>query len=112
MTSRFLMRPVFHTFLKFRKFRKNFRDTELYGWSRQILKKSKKTKDTASRAVNASYWTQYDLQLNYSIGGNFNIHLPTFSMDGRFPFYYAPGSLPTLVGPISDQVGPSRILSN
>jgi len=63
----------------------------------------------------------YDLQLNYSIGGNFNTHLPTFSMDGRFPFYYALGSFlmqnfphfqPTLAGPISDQAGPSGILSN
>ena len=44
-------------------------------------------------------------------------------MDGRFPFYYAPGSYlsqvfrhfdPTLAGPIffHDQTGPSRILLN
>ena len=64
---------------------------------------------------------RYDLQLTYSIGGNFNIHPPTFSMDGRFPFYYAPGLFPmqnfphfhpTLAGPISDQARPSGILSN
>ena len=61
------------------------------------------------------------LQLSYSIGGNFNTHLQTFSMDGRFPFYYALGSFlmqnfphfqPTLAGPVSDQAGPSGILSN
>ena len=64
---------------------------------------------------------RYDPQLNCSIGGNFNIHPPTFSMDGRFPFYYAQGSFPmqnfshfhpTLAGPFSDQAGPSGILSN
>ena len=57
---------------------------------------------------------RYDLQLNYSIGWNFNIQPPTFSMDGRFPLYYAQGSFPvqnvsyfhpTLAGPFSDQVG-------
>lgn len=64
---------------------------------------------------------RYDLQLNYSIGRNFNIYPPTFSMDGRFLFYYAQGSFPmqnfshfhpTLAGPFSDQVGQSGILSN
>ena len=29
---------------------------------------------------------RYDPQLNCSIGGNFNIHPPSFSMDGRFLF--------------------------
>ena len=61
-------------------------------------------------------WPRYDPQLNYSIGGNFNIYPPTFSMDGRFTFYYAPGSFlsqnfrhsdPTLAGPILDQARPS-----
>ena len=61
------------------------------------------------------------MQLNYSIGGNFNIHPPTFGMDGRFPFHYAPGSFPsqnfchfhpTLARPISDPAGPSGILLN
>ena len=42
-------------------------------------------------------------------------------MDGRFPFYYAPGSFPSpnfrhfdyiLAGPILDQSGPSGILRN
>ena len=106
------MRPVFHKFLKFRKFRKNFKDIEVYGWSRQILKKSKKNKRHRFRSCQHQIW----LQLNYSIGGNFNIHPPTFSMDGRFPFCYAPGSFPmqifphfhpTLAGPISVQAGPS-----
>ena len=64
-------------------------------------------------------WPRYDPQLNYSIGGNFNIYPPTFSMDGRFTFYYAPGSFlsqnfrhfdPTLAGPILDQARPSGIL--
>lgn len=64
---------------------------------------------------------RYDLQLNYSIGRNFNIYPPTFSMDGRFLFYYAQGSFPmqnfshfhpTLAGPFSDQAGQSGILSN
>ena len=61
-------------------------------------------------------WPRYDPQLNYSIGGNFNIYPPTFSLDGRFTFYYAPGSFlsqnfrhsdPTLAGPILDQARPS-----
>ena len=112
------MRPVFHKFLKFRKFRRNFRDTEVYGWGRQILKKKKKTEDTASGAVNVSHMTR---SLNYPIGGNFNIHPSTFSMDGRFPFNYGPGSFSmqhflhfhlTLAGPILDQAGLSGILSN
>ena len=63
-------------------------------------------------------WPRYDPQLNYSIDGNFNIYPPTFSMDGRFTFYYAPGSFlsqnfrhfdPTLAGPILDQARPSGI---
>ena len=32
ITARFLMRPVFHKFLKFRKVYRNFKDTEVYGW--------------------------------------------------------------------------------
>ena len=112
------MRPVFQKFLKFRKVRRNFKDcTDRAGrfW------KNRKKQDTASGAVNAVIWPRCHLQLNYSIGGNFNIHPPTFSMDGCFPFYYAPGSFlsqnfrhfdPTLAGPILDQVEPSGILLN
>ena len=58
ITASFLMRPVLYKFLKFRKVRRNFKDTEVYGWGRQILKKLKKTKNTASGAVNASHLTQ------------------------------------------------------
>ena len=119
ITKRFLIRPVFQKFLKFRKVCRNFKDWT--GGAGRFLKKSKKTKDTASGAVNAVIWPRYDLQLNYSIGGNFNIQPPTFSMDGCFPFNYAPGSFlsqnfrhfdPTLAGPILDQAEPSGILLN
>ena len=128
MTPRFLMQPVFHKFLKFRKFCKTFKETKVYGWSRQ--KKSKKTKDTASGAVNASHSTQIwpavklfnlNIQLKlFNLNIHFNIHPPTFSMDGRFPFYYVQGSFPmqnfshfhpTLAEPFSDQAGPSGILT-
>ena len=93
------MRPVFYKFLKFRKKQK----TPLPEKSTPVI------------------WPRYDLQLNYSIGKNFNIHPPTFSMDGFFPFYCAPGSLltqnfrhvdPTLAGSILDQAEPNGILLN
>ena len=60
------MRPVFHKFLKFRKFCKNFKETEVYGWSRQILKKQKTTLPELSTPV---IRPRYDPQLNCSIGG-------------------------------------------
>ena len=99
--------------------------SKMYGWSRQILKKSKKKKTLLPKLSMPVIWARYDLQLNYLIGRNFDIHPPTFSMDGCFPLYYplfyALGSFssqnfcrfnPTLAGPILDQAGPSRILLN
>ena len=92
ITASFLMRPVFYKFLKFRK--------------------CAETSETPKCMGGAG---------SYSIGGNFNIHPPTFSMDGRFPFYHAPGTFPsqnfrhfdhTLAGPIIDRAGPSGILLN
>ena len=91
------------------------------GGAGRFWKNRKKQKTALPELSTPVTWPRYDLQLNYSIGGNFNIHPPTFGMDGRFPFHYAPGSFPsqnfchfhpTLAGPISDQAGPSGILLN
>ena len=94
--------------------------TEVYGWGRQILKTLKKQKTSLPELSTPVIWPRYDLQLNYSIGGNFNIHPPTFIMDGRFPFYCAPESFlsqnfrhfdPTLAEPILDQARLSGIFA-
>ena len=91
------------------------------GGAGRFWKNWKKQKTPLPELSTLVIWPRYDLQLNYSIGGNFDIHPPTFSMDGRFPFYHAPGSFPsqnfrhfdhTLAGPIIDHAGPSGILLN
>ena len=91
------------------------------GGAGRFWKNWKKQKTPLPELSTLVIWPRYDLQLNYSIGGNFNIHPPTFGMDGRFPFYHAPGSFSsqnfrhfdhTLAEPIIDHAGPSGILLN
>ena len=122
ITASFLMRPVFYKFLKFRKCAETSETPKCMGGAGRFWKNWKKKKQTPLPGLSTLViWPRYDPQLNYSIGGNFNIHPPTFSMDGRFPFYHAPGSFPsqnfrhfdhTLAGPIIDHAGPSGILLN
>ena len=67
-------RKILTNFVKFRKFCKNFTEAEVYGWSRQILKKSKKQKTPLPELPMPGIRPRYDPQLNCSIGPNFNIH--------------------------------------
>ena len=121
----FLMRPVYYKYLKFWKVCRNFNDIKCMDGAGRFWKNQKKKKTLLPKLSMPVIWARYDLQLNYLIGRNFDIHPPTFSIDGCFPLYYplfyALGSFssqnfcrfnPTLAGPILDQAGPSRILLN
>ena len=106
ITPRFLMRVVFHKFLKFWKFCRNFRDTEVYGGADRFWKnKNKKQKTQLPELSRPFIWPRYDLQLN--------CWCFPFSMY-RFPLYHAPGSFPmqnfphfhpTLAEPIKQDPG-------
>ena len=120
--SRFLMQPAFRQFEKNLKNRPNFKDAAVHGWGRLILKKIEENKEAASGAVIANRFDP--LQVDPTcIGGKLRYYARAFSMDGRCPYNYAPGSFlmsyqdfiyynPPQVRPDLDLPGPSGILAS
>ena len=110
ITTRFLMRPVFHKFLKFWKVRRNFRHRRV--WVGQAdFEKIYKNKRHRFR----SYQRQsFDPDMTYIQPANFQ-HGWTFSFllcAGIIPEPSFRHFDPTLAGPMLDQTGPSGILLN
>ena len=92
--SRFLVRLAFRQFRKNWKNRLNFKDAVVHGWGRLILKKTRKTEEAASGAVIANRFDPLQVDLLPSSAGPCSYYACAFSKDGRFPYYYAPGSFP------------------
>ena len=110
ITTRFLMRPVFHKFLKFWKVRRNFRHRRV--WVGQAdFEKIYKNKRHRFR----SYQRQsFDPDMTYIQPANFQ-HGWTFSFllcAGIIPEPSFRHFDPTLAGPMLDQTGPSGNLLN
>ena len=110
ITTRFLMRPVFHKFLKFWKVRRNFRHRRV--WVGQAdFEKIYKNRRHRFR----SYQRQsFDPDMTYNQPANFQ-HGWTFSFllcAGIIPEPSFRHFDPTLAGPMLDQTGPSGILLN
>ena len=106
ITPRFLMRVVFHKFLKFWKFCRNFRDTEVYGGADRFWRnKNKKQKTQLPELSRPFIWPRYDLQLNCWCFPFSMYHFPLYHAPGSFPMQNFPHFHPTLAEPIKQDPG-------